>query len=29
VLDPTCAKLPVPPDLLGKASQQLTFRFRP
>jgi hypothetical protein len=29
VLDPTCAKLPVPPDLLGKPSQQLTFRFRP
>jgi outer membrane biosynthesis protein TonB len=29
VLDPTCAKLPVPPDLLGKPAQELTFRFRP
>jgi outer membrane biosynthesis protein TonB len=29
VLDPVCAKLPVPPELLGKPSQQLTFRFRP
>jgi outer membrane biosynthesis protein TonB len=29
VLDPTCSKLPVPPDLLGKPAQQLTFRFRP
>jgi hypothetical protein len=29
VLDPTCARLPVPPDMLGKPAQQLTFRFRP
>jgi outer membrane biosynthesis protein TonB len=29
VLDPTCAKLPVPPDLLGKPAQDLMFRFRP
>jgi len=29
VLDPQCAKLPVPPEMLGKPSQQLTFRFRP
>jgi outer membrane biosynthesis protein TonB len=29
VMDPTCAKLPVPADLLGKPSQELTFRFRP
>jgi len=29
VMDPTCAKLPVPPDMLGKPSQELTFRFRP
>jgi hypothetical protein len=29
VLDPACAKLPVPPDLLGKPAQTLTFRFRP
>jgi outer membrane biosynthesis protein TonB len=29
VLDPTCAKLPVPANLLGKPSQLLTFRFRP
>ena len=29
VLDPQCAKLPMPADLLGKPSQQLTFRFRP
>ena len=29
VLDPTCSKLPVPPDLLGKPSQTLNFRFRP
>jgi outer membrane biosynthesis protein TonB len=29
VLDPQCAKLPMPTDLLGKPSQQLTFRFRP
>jgi outer membrane biosynthesis protein TonB len=29
VLDPTCAKLPVPPELLGKPSQTLNFRFRP
>jgi hypothetical protein len=29
VLDPTCARLPLPADLLGKPSQQLTFRFRP
>jgi outer membrane biosynthesis protein TonB len=29
VLDPTCAKLPVPADLLGKPSQELMFRFRP
>ena len=29
VLDPQCAKLPVPADMLGKPSQQLTFRFRP
>lgn len=28
VMDPTCAKLPVPPDMLGKVGQ-LTFRFRP
>lgn len=29
VLDPECSRLPVPPDLLGKPSAQLTFRFRP
>jgi outer membrane biosynthesis protein TonB len=29
VLDPTCAKLPVPADLLGKPAQDLMFRFRP
>ena len=29
VLDPQCAQLPVPPNLLGKPSQQLTFQFRP
>ncbi len=29
VLDPTCAKLPVPPELLGKPAQELMFRFRP
>jgi outer membrane biosynthesis protein TonB len=29
VMDPTCARLPVPTDLLGKPAQQLTFRFRP
>jgi outer membrane biosynthesis protein TonB len=29
VLDPTCAKLPVPPELLGKPAQDLMFRFRP
>ena len=29
VLDPTCAKLPVPAELLGKPSQELMFRFRP
>jgi hypothetical protein len=28
VLDPQCAKLPVPPELLGKTAQ-LRFRFRP
>jgi hypothetical protein len=29
VMDPVCAKLPVPETLLGKPSQQLTFQFRP
>lgn len=29
VLDPQCSKLPVPPNLLGKPRQELTFRFRP
>lgn len=29
VLDPQCAHLPVPADMLGKPAQQLTFRFRP
>lgn len=29
VMDPTCAKLPVPENLLGKPSQQLKFQFRP
>ena len=29
VLDPTCAKLPVPAELLGKPAQELMFRFRP
>jgi hypothetical protein len=29
VLDPQCAQLPVPPALLDKPAQQLTFRFRP
>jgi hypothetical protein len=29
VMDPVCAKLPLPPELLGKPSQTLTFRFRP
>jgi len=29
VMDPQCAKLPVPETLLGKPSQQLTFQFRP
>jgi outer membrane biosynthesis protein TonB len=29
VLDPTCAKLPVPPALLGKPAQTLKFIFRP
>ncbi|MCQ8279022.1 energy transducer TonB [Acetobacteraceae bacterium KSS8] len=28
VLNPTCAKLPIPPSLLGK-TQQLSFVFRP
>lgn len=28
VLNPTCAKLPIPPSMLGK-SQQLSFVFRP
>jgi hypothetical protein len=29
VMDPACAKLPVPANLLGKPSQQLTFQFKP
>jgi hypothetical protein len=29
VMDPSCAKLPVPATLLGKPSQQLTFQFKP
>ena len=29
VLDPMCAKLPLPPTMLGQPSQQFTFRFIP
>ena len=29
VQDPVCAHLPLPPNLLGQPSSQLTFRFRP
>jgi|GEM_PF-5535623 len=29
VLDPGCAKLPLPPSLLGQPSAKLTFLFRP
>ena len=29
VLDPQCARLPLPPNLLGQPSQQFTFRFIP
>jgi hypothetical protein len=29
VLDPQCANLPVPPNLLGQPSAKLSFRFRP
>ncbi len=29
VLDPHCATLPLPPNLLGQAAQKLSFRFRP
>jgi len=29
VLKPECSKLSIPPELLGKPSQELQFRFRP
>ena len=29
VLSPQCAKLPIPPNLLGQPSATLSFRFRP
>lgn len=29
VLDPQCARLPLPENLLGKPAAQFSFRFRP
>jgi hypothetical protein len=29
LMDPRCATLPVPAEMLGKPSLELSFRFRP